>query len=357
MKLPWITIVPYRSFGTAEQLFVKGRVLCNRPLPPAGARDSRWQNFYAMARRLTSHEVPGAKVAATVGTQRWQTVADEEGYFTLCLPLAQPADPSLRWHAVPLELVAPAARNAPVQVTAPVMIPSPAARFAVVSDIDDTVIQSHAASLLRAVFEIFFSNARTRLPFAGVAALYQALQRGMNGQEHNPIFYVSSSPWNFYDLLVEFLERQQLPAGPMFLRDYGLTHLFTTLSHRNKLKPIRWLLDTYPALSFLLIGDSGQQDPELYSELIPAYPGRIAAIFIRDVSGWHRDLRVDNLGRAAQSQGVPMYRVADSLAAAEKAAALGLIPAAALAGVQQAVARERRTSAGSPHNRRTKWKG
>jgi phosphatidate phosphatase APP1 len=97
------------------------------------------------------------------------------------------------------------------------MIPSPSARFAVVSDIDDTVIQSHAASLLRAVFEIFFSNARTRLCLR--RRLYQALQRGMNGQEHNPIFYVSSSPWNFYDLLVEFLERQQLPAGPMFLRD------------------------------------------------------------------------------------------------------------------------------------------
>jgi phosphatidate phosphatase APP1 len=341
MNLPWITIVPYRSFGTTEKLFVKGRVLCNRPLPPAGDRDSRWQNFYAMARRLTSHEVPGATVAATVGTQRWQTVADDEGYFTLCLPLARQVDPSMCWHAVPLELVAPAARNAPVQVTAPVMIPSPTARFAVVSDIDDTVIQSHAASLLRAVFEIFFSNARTRLPFAGVAALYQALQRGMSGQEHNPIFYVSSSPWNFYDLLVEFLERQQLPAGPMFLRDYGL-------AHRNKLKPIRWLLDTYPALSFLLIGDSGQQDPELYSELIPAYPHRIAAIFIRDVSGRHRDLRVDKLGKAAQSQGVPMYRVADSLAAAEKAAALGLIPAAALAGVQQAVAQEQREYAVIP---------
>lgn len=336
MSLPWVTIVPYRTFGVADQLFVKGRVVRDHPLPPAGAEDSRWKNFYHMLRRLNSHEVPGARVEIAVGSQRWQAVADDEGYFTLGLPLEQPVDPANVWHTVWVELVEPLARNAPVQVAAEVLTPPPSARFAVISDIDDTILQSHAASLLRSFMETFFQNAQTRLPFAGVAALYQALWKGMSSVEMNPIFYVSSSPWNFYDFLVEFLERHRLPAGPMFLHDYGLARLFSTLSHRHKLKPIRWLLETYPTLPFVLIGDSGQRDPELYSAIARDFPHRIAAVFIRDVSRRRRDIVVDSLGEAVLTHGVPMHRVADSAAAAVIAADLGLIPQSAVDVVRRA---------------------
>jgi phosphatidate phosphatase APP1 len=340
MSLPWITIVPYRTFGVAERLFVKGRVLRNRPLPPADAHDSRWRNFYHMARRLNSHEVSGARVEIRVGSQRWQAVADDEGYFTLDLPLEHPVDPAQIWHTLWVELIEPPARNAPVQVTAEVMTPPPSARFAVISDIDDTIVQSHAASLLRSFTEVFFENAYTRLPFAGVAALYQAFWRGMSSVEMNPIFYVSSSPWNFYDFLVEFMARHHLPAGPMFLHDYGLARPLSALSHRHKLKPIHWLLETYPALPFVLIGDSGQRDPELYSEIVRDYPGRLAAIFIRDVSSKRRDVSVDSLGAEALAQGVPMYRVANSAAAAVIAAELGLIPTQAVDMVRRAAEKE-----------------
>ena len=336
MSPPWITIIPYRTFGVADQLFVKGRVVRNHPLPPAGAEDSRWRNFYHMARRLNSHEVPGAHVAISVGSQRWEAVADDEGYFTLALPLEQPVDPARVWHSVWVELVEPLARNAPVQVAAEVLTPPPSARFAVISDIDDTILQSHAASLLRSFTETFFQNAQTRLPFVGVASLYQALWKGRSSVEMNPIFYVSSSPWNFYDFLVEFMERQHLPAGPMFLHDYGLNRAFSVLSHRHKLKPIRWLLETYPTLPFVLIGDSGQRDPELYSEIIADYPDRLVAVFIRDVSSGRRDAMVDSLGEAALTQGVPMHRVADSAVAAAIAAELGLIAPDALDAVRRA---------------------
>ncbi|MCS6824973.1 MAG: DUF2183 domain-containing protein [Caldilinea sp.] len=340
MSLPWVTIVPYRSFGVAEQLFVKGRVLYDRPLPSANAADPIWKNFYHMLRRLNSREVPGARVEILFGDQRWQVVADEEGYFTLSLPLARPVDPAQVWHTVGMRLVEPPARNAPVQAVAEVLTPPPSARFAVISDIDDTILQSHAASLLRSFVATFFGNAQTRLPFAGVAALYQALWRGVSSVEMNPIFYVSSSPWNFYDFLVEFMERCRLPAGPMFLHDYGLRRLFGALSHRHKLKPVRWLLETYPHLPFVLIGDSGQRDPELYNEIVQEHPRRIVAILIRDVSGRRRDRVVDDLSESTRARGVPMRRVADSAQAAEFVATFGLISAEAVEVVRCAVREE-----------------
>jgi phosphatidate phosphatase APP1 len=164
-----------------------------------------------------------------------------------------------------------------------------------------------------------------RLPFAGVPAFYRALQK----QQQNPIFYVSSSPWNLYDLLTDFLQINDIPAGPLFLRDYGFDeHIFATSDHHaHKLTQIRHLLDFYPDLSFILIGDSGQQDPEIYQTVVQEYPGRILGIYIRDVSQDERDAEVDLIVRAMSELGVPMVYVPDTVVAAEHAVQMGWIAA------------------------------
>src|SRR5687768_17759104 len=75
------------------------------------------------------------------------------------------------------------------------------ARFGVISDLDDTVVRSSATSVLKMACIVVRNNAHTRLPFEGVAAFYRALQLGPASESSNPIFYVSSSPWNSYDIL------------------------------------------------------------------------------------------------------------------------------------------------------------
>src|SRR5260370_17167370 len=107
---------------------------------------------------------------------------------------------------------------------------------------------------------IALSTARTRKPFQGVAAFYRALHAGLN-----PVFYVSKSPWNLYVPLVEYLEVQGLPEGPLFLRNLGLR-----MPRDHKRTAIAALLQAYPALPFILIGDSGENDPALS----PAIPRR-----------------------------------------------------------------------------------
>src|SRR5688500_943803 len=109
-------------------------------------------------------------------------------------------------------LVSPLRPNAPsVTVTAQILIPSPTTRFGVISDLDDTVIQSRVSNFLLAARTVMLGNARTRLPFPGVAAFYEALRKGAGGDEKNPIFYVSSSPWNIYDVIAEFMDLQKVP--------------------------------------------------------------------------------------------------------------------------------------------------
>ena len=281
-----ICIVPYRGFGTPEGIYLKGRVLEDRGVRPASETDSVWRNLRNMYRRFESDEIPAARVSARFGATEREFTADEEGFFEVRLAPEGPPAPQL-WHQVELALIEPRRPNQDeVRAAGAVLIPPQNAQFGVISDIDDTVLQTDATSLVRMLRATFFGNAYTRLPFPGVAALYRALQSGADGQFANPLFYVSSSPWNIYDMLEEFFAVRQIPAGPLMLRDWGFSSKEESpFRHRqHKLATIRRILDTYPTLPFLLIGDSGQQDPEIYREIVRLYPNRILAIYIRSVS-------------------------------------------------------------------------
>ena len=139
---------------------------------------------------------------------------------------------------------------------------------------------------------------------------------------------MSSSPWNLYDLLIDFFRIQGIPKGPILLRDLGLsaTQLGASSHHEHKLAMIQRVMAVNPQLPFVLIGDSGQQDPEIYSQVVRDNPGRIRAIYIRDVTVQdRRDEAIRELIRTTEAFEVPMLLVSNTVAAAEHAASLGLI--------------------------------
>jgi phosphatidate phosphatase APP1 len=184
---------------------------------------------------------------------------------------------------------------------------------------------------------IFFNNAKTRLPFKGVAGFYRALCRGMsNHPSHNPIFYVSGSPWNLYDLLIDFMQTQQIPLGPLFLRDFGLSmdKFIKRSTKRHKLEQIEHILTLYPDLPFILIGDSGEKDPEIYQQVVQDFPGRILAIYIREISLEGRQAEIDLLIEELGKQDVEMVLVPDTEVAALHAVDRGFISRESLADIQ-----------------------
>jgi len=324
-------ILPYRGHGTSHELFLRGRVLEERGITRSGQHDNPWANLRNMARRFASDEVPLARVRASLGDLRLDTVADEEGFFEVSLELSEPLTGPTRWHPVELELLHPGSPGGgPVRSTGQVLVPT-GADFGVVSDIDDTVVRSSATNVLKMAWIVLLNNAHTRLAFEGVNAFYEALRRGVEGRAHNPIFYVSSSPWNIYDVLEDFLNVHGVPEGPLFLKDWSLSVLGKHRTH--KLGIIRTLLATYPDLPFVLIGDSGEEDPEIYLQAAREHPGRITAIYIRDVTTAERDAEVRAIAREASSLGTEMVLVEDTAEAAEHAASVGLIERDAVPGL------------------------
>jgi phosphatidate phosphatase APP1 len=331
-------ILPYRGHGTNWELFLKGRVLEETGITHAGRDDAVWLNVLNMARRFASDEVAGARVLASFGGLQAEATADTEGFFEVRFRLEESLDGPARWHPVQLELLSPPSPGGgEVRSVGHVLVPH-GAGFGVISDLDDTILRSHATSVLKMAWIVVRNNAHTRLPFEGVGAFYEALQRGKDGDSYNPIFYVSSSPWNIYDLLEDFLNVHGVPPGPLFLKDWSPAVLGKHQAY--KLGVIRGLLDTYENLPFVLIGDSGEEDPEIYLQTIREYPNRIKAVYIRDVTPGERDAEVKAIAQEARRLGTEMVAVPDTTAAAEHAASSGLIAQGAITTVRSESAGE-----------------
>ena len=326
-----LQVLPYRGFGNSEEFYLKGRVL--RETRPAELEKANfWDNLMATYRRVHSVEVPNAVVRVTYGRISTDVLTDSEGYFEL--HLANDGSGGVEpWRNIEVELLSPKAEEKKsVTATVPALVPPKTARFGIISDIDDTIIVSNATNLLKVAYTTFTQNARSRVAFPGVAAFYRALQRGTNEREFNPVFYVSSGPWNLYDLLIDFMRLNEIPLGPILLQDYGVdeTKVFSSSHRDHKMAQIRKLLETYPDLPFILIGDSGQHDPEIYRKVLEEVPARIKAIYIRNVTDETRAAEVRKLAKEAQEHGGELLLVKDSMEAAKHAVEKGYISAASL---------------------------
>ncbi len=310
-----VIISPYRGFGRERELQLRGRVLVEKPITASSASEPLWRSVVNTYRRFATDEVCNARVRATYQDAIAETTSNDEGFFEFRL---QPTELGLNtlWHEVGLALP-----DHSTTAVGHVLIPSDAAQFAIISDIDDTVLVTNATSVIGMARSVI-RNARSRLPFEGVADLYCALHRDVN-----PIFYVSSSPWNLYELLHEFMDLNRIPHGPMLLQDWGIDEqTFIIGSHEtHKLAQINHVLDYYPHLKFVLIGDSGQHDPEIYLRVIQAHPNRVLAAFIRDVTPDLRDQSVARILEQSNAAGVEMLYVRDSAEAMTHARRMGLV--------------------------------
>ncbi len=285
-----VMIQPYAGYGNDQEVYLAGRVLEDKGIKPSTPVDTFWQNMGKMRKRFLTVVFPGVRVEAEFEGQKTIAFTDEEGYFELNF---RPINPISQegWKSIQLRLLDPiSAKVQAVEASGKIYFPAPLAEYGVISDIDDTIVSTGAMRLWEMIKVTFFKNAHTRVPFPGVSEFYRLLRRGSDGILSNPLFYVSSSPWNLYDFLMEFLEIHQIPKGPLMLRDLGLSrNQWIAGSHRDhKLKQIEHIFKVYPDLPFILIGDSGQEDPEIYLEAITKHTNKVLGVFIRDVSG--RDL-------------------------------------------------------------------
>ncbi|CAN5347157.1 App1 family protein [soil metagenome] len=312
----------YRGFGNDHQLTIHGSVFHRSALPRTKYRSNIWVNLLGLIRLFLVKPYPHVTVTVCANDQTAQAKTDAEGYFRLEMKLPQPLPPG--WHRVQVQLIH---ETILAESEGSVLVPHQT-EFACISDIDDTFLVSHSATITKRLTVLLTRNARTRKPFEGVVAHYRLLAEANSGPAvTNPFFYVSSSEWNLYDYILEFSEKNGLPEGVYFLSP--LKRLKDVLAtgqnkHMTKFMRIVRILEAYPNQRFILLGDDTQEDPTIYASIVEHFPTQIRCVYIRQVHGKNEpETRAKLAG--IEAKGVPYCYFAHSAEARQHSIDNGLV--------------------------------
>ncbi|WP_405227327.1 App1 family protein [Dokdonia sp. Asnod1-B02] len=325
-----IQIDGYQSYGSSNHLYLIGRALEHEGVDLKKTSFlSALKNAY---KQFASDELRHTKLKVTLPDNRsFYTTTDAEGYFKIDEKVdglgALANDEGwlqmvISFDDVQKGITVLGDNRFPIEM----LIPAETASYGVISDIDDTILHTGVASLLkwRVIINTFFKNVGKRTSLEGAPELYRKLHGGKSGQDANPMFYVSNSPWNLYSYLESFVRNQKFPKGPILLRDLrGPFEKAPKPEKPHKQHEIRNILNAYPKLKFVLIGDSGEHDVDIYLEVAKEYPEQIIAVYLRSVKHKKKVLRVKSV--LSQYETTPAVLVEKSSFAEEHARSIGLI--------------------------------
>ncbi|WP_148076924.1 phosphatase domain-containing protein [Nocardioides aurantiacus] len=316
-----LRIVTYVAHGAGGHVVVRGRVVDDPEPAETLAGESPWAAVRRTARGFLTTELPGVRLRVEVGGASTEVVTDTDGYLRAELDGADLVSP---WTTGRVSLAAAYRGVGHAEAEVRVRVSDGRAALGVLSDVDDTVLQTGVQRTWTMVRQTLTGSALTRTSFPGAAELY----RGLSGpDEADPVFYVSSSPWNLHEFLLEFLAHRGFPAGPVLLRD------LVTGGHKRE--RIDELFGVHADLRWVLLGDSGEHDPEIYAATVRRHPGRVLAVCIREVRLDPRDGVVER-AVAGWDESVPLVLAPDSLTMARRLAELGLVDETCVAAVAAA---------------------
>jgi phosphatidate phosphatase APP1 len=297
-----LQIIAFQGYGTNSHFYARGRALEDESIDLD--QQHIWHLIINTWKRFETDEIKNVGINMKLPNNKiLKAVSDGKGYFKVEESLQNLEvltnqegwlSFELSYNDVNIKRIIQNENRFPGEL----LIPSTNAQFGVASDIDDTILHTGVVSTLKwkVIYNSIFKHAKNRLPLEGAADFYHKLHRGVSGKNANPIFYVSHSPWNLYRYLELFLKQNNFPKGPILLR--SLSNLLRKKSQDErpqKHKEILNLLKTYPNLPFILIGDSGEHDPDIYIEIAEEFPNRVLAIYLRSVKHKKKMERVRGL--------------------------------------------------------------
>jgi len=262
------TVVPYAGYGATGWVRVLCRVVLTRPgLLEKYAHESvrGWRSFLSIP-------VDDVDVIIRIGGVETRVRADRGGVVDQ--RVAVDLEPG--WHTISIST------SDSDPVFAPVFVVAPDAEFGIVSDVDDTVMVTALPRPFLAAWNTFVLNEHARRPVPGMTVLYERLVKAHPGA---PVIYLSTGAWNVAPTLTRFFERNLYPSGALLLTDWGPTHDRWFRSGReHKKASLERLSQEFPGVKWLLVGDDGQHDEEIYGEFNDNHPQNVAAVAIRQLS-------------------------------------------------------------------------
>ncbi len=332
-------LATYRGFISEGQAHIRIRVVEEPRVPDSAEIIRDPKVIRSNLRRFAALALPGVRATISFLGSEVEVVSNRHGYATA--HLAAPEGLSPGWHDYSVATIPDDPEEEPRVAQGQVQQPDPKSPFIVISDVDDTVLRTGLTEGMVAVKQTLLLSAQTRRAIPGMSTLYQAIAIGVRKRPSPMFLYLSTGPWNLYEMLTDFLSLRRFPKGVLLLTDWGPQERYVMRSGKeHKRLSLARTFGSYPSSQFLLIGDSGQNDPNVYVEVARQSPGRVKAIIVLDV-GSHMTERADEL-RAWQAElaneGIPFHFVDDAADAAQVLYDLHVIHKAAVEQVRTAVA-------------------
>ena len=319
-------IQPYFGHRSRDRLVLSARALKSKRVQFESG--SRWRALRTMMAQFASREVADVPVRLVVEGEDGPILdceqrTDKEGFVHFDVPLSPewdlPDQPV--WEQVSLAWVN---SEGPQTIDAHVLVPGANSDLAVISDIDDTIIESGITGGPRNIVKnwqrVIAQLPSERMAVPGADAFYGHLAGGVldRGERRGadrmtatkrPFFYISSSPWNLFSYIVAFQRTKGLPLGPMKLRDWGFNRdTFGSGSHgAHKEAAIDGIIGMYPEMRFAMIGDDTQGDLPAFAHAIERFPGRIAGVFLRKAAEEEFSPEEVAAKAAIEAAGVPLW--------------------------------------------------
>ena len=269
-------IVGYRGIANNERVIISGHAFEKHKVRDVQPHHGRRKNLKQTVRRFRANPLKMTAIDVKINGMEKRVRTNSQGFFTCELKhnLVKPG-----WYPYELYWKRNDKRFASEYYL------SNDHETGVISDIDDTLIVSHSTRLIRKMALILFRNAHSRktIPFI---KNWHSYIRDLNDTSHpRDFYYVSNSEWNLYDFLIDFFSINELPKGVFFLQNLkkGFKDLISTGKGHgsHKIKSIEFLLRFYPEKKFILVGDNGQKDMEVYLEIVSKFHNRIKGVMIR----------------------------------------------------------------------------
>lgn len=317
------TVKIYKGFGHQKNLIVSGHVFAVSSYPTDSYHRSILKNIFQLFKLFFVKPLEGVPVVLYWNQQKVESVTEKDGFFKL--EWASESSVPAGLHEIQVDYTGPDGKIIASGKGA-FFVPH-ITQLGVISDIDDTFLVSYSSTIFKRLWTLFTHNARSRRAFEGVREHYRLLEYANTDDDNpNPIFYVSSSEWNLYDYLNEFIRIQNLPQGIFLLsqikRWYQLVKTGKT-KHEGKFVRVVRIMEAFPNQQFILLGDNSQKDPEIYRSIVEHHPRRVRAVYIRNVAS-HNTESVSKLESSLKQAGIPFCLFRHSKDAREHSISIGL---------------------------------
>ena len=267
----------FYCYGNMQNLYIEGRVTEIRESSVATENDGWMINIWRKLRQLINDEREGENVTLSIYQQVFQTKTGEEGFFHLVLPTPE----SIVTGSYTATATIRQGKNAQCELT----IVPPENNVGIISDFDDTVIVTEVLDKQQAALNTLTLNYKQRHAVDGMAIWYKDIIESNPKPDQAALFFVTGSPKQLQLGINQFLDYHQFPKRTIITKKINgdeTDPLFDQVQYKQQ--KIEHLLGLYPNTTFILFGDDGEKDPEVYHDIYTRYPNQIKDIWIRKVA-------------------------------------------------------------------------